>query len=74
MMKQATSIAGHAEHANSRAGTAVLKIAFRFSLVLTVMVIGLIGIWAAACVVGGAASVGGPFELVAGWFSAVSGA
>lgn len=73
MMKQATTWANHAEHAASQAGVSLLKITFRFSVVLTVMVIALVGLWAVACLVGGAMSAGGPAELISGWFSAVSG-
>jgi len=34
---------------------------------------GLVALWAAACVVGGMVSAGGPLALVQGWFAAVMG-
>lgn len=33
----------------------------------------LIGIWAAACFIGGLISAGGPVELAYGWFKAITG-
>ena len=33
----------------------------------------LVGLWAAACIVGGMIAIGGPIALVRGWFSAVTG-
>ena len=73
-MKQATSATAHTNaQVTSQAGVALLKIAFRVSFVMTIGVIGLIGIWAVASLVGGAASAGGALELVQGWFSAVTG-
>lgn len=32
-----------------------------------------IGLWAAACFIGGMISSGGPLEMVKNWFSAISG-
>jgi len=34
---------------------------------------GLVGIWSVACMVGAMVQSGGPFELIKGWFRAVSG-
>lgn len=33
----------------------------------------LVGLWAAACIVGGMIVIGGPIALVKGWFYAVTG-
>jgi len=33
----------------------------------------LVGLWVAACIVGGMIAIGGPIALVKGWFSAVTG-
>lgn len=33
----------------------------------------LIGLWAAACFIGGMISSGGPLEMIKNWFSAISG-
>ncbi|BCL59853.1 hypothetical protein DGMP_05460 [Desulfomarina profundi] len=32
-----------------------------------------VGLWSLACLVGGLVAAGGPFQLAAGWFKAVSG-
>ncbi|PLX84356.1 MAG: hypothetical protein C0617_08225 [Desulfuromonas sp.] len=73
-MKETAATIGHVnEKAHSQVAVALLQIAFRTSFVLTIGVIGLIGLWAFAALIGGAVSAGGPFELVQGWFSAVTG-
>jgi hypothetical protein len=50
-----------------------MMITFRASVVMTLFVAGLIGIFGIACLVGGALTAGGPLQLAQGWFSAVSG-
>lgn len=73
-MKNATTVNSHVnDQITASTGAALLQIAFRVSLVLTVCFIGLVGIWGVACLVGGAVSAGGPFDLLQGWFSAVTG-
>ncbi len=73
-MKNATTAVSQVNATvTSQVGVALLKIAFRTSLVLTIGVIGLIGIWAVAALIGGAVYEGGPLALIKGWFSAVSG-
>ena len=57
----------------SETGALLLRITFRVSLIMTVGVIALFGLWAVASLMGGAITSGGPLELVKGWFSAVSG-
>ena len=58
---------------NSGVGIALINIIFRVSLVLTIGIIGMIGLWAVASLTGGMIAAGGPAELASGWFSAVSG-
>ena len=58
---------------SSGVGVALVTILFRVSLVLTIGVIGLIGLWAVASLIGGTIAAGGPVELAGAWFSAVSG-
>jgi len=57
----------------SQLGVTLMLITFRVSVVLTLFVCGLIGLFAIAALVGGAVTAGGPVELAQGWFSAVSG-
>lgn len=57
----------------SQLGVTLMLITFRVSVVLTLFVAGLIGLFAVASLVGGALTAGGPVELAQGWFSAVSG-
>lgn len=57
----------------SNIGLALMMITFRVSVVVTLFVIGAIGLFAVASLVGGAISAGGPVGLIEGWFSAVSG-
>ncbi len=72
-MERAATAVQVNEKASSQVGVTLLQIAFRVSMVMTIGVIGLIGIWAIAALVGGLATAGGPFEFVAGWFGAVTG-
>lgn len=73
-MKNLSTVAtGTHEGVVSQAGAMLLRITFRASFVMTIGVIALVGLWSVACVIGGASSAGGPLDLVAGWFSAVSG-
>jgi len=57
----------------SHTGALLMRITFRVSLVMTVGIIALFGLWAVAALVGGAVAEGGPLGLVTGWFSAVTG-
>lgn len=57
----------------SQLGVTLMMITFRVSVVLTVFFAGLIGLFAIACLIGGALTAGGPVELAQGWFSAISG-
>jgi hypothetical protein len=57
----------------SNIGLALMLITFRVSVVATLFVIGAIGLFAVASLVGGMISAGSPLGLVEGWFSAVSG-
>lgn len=57
----------------SHLGLTLMLITFRVSIILTLFTICAIGIFSVACLVGGAITAGGPFELAKGWFSAVSG-
>ncbi|PLX86640.1 MAG: hypothetical protein C0618_08670 [Desulfuromonas sp.] len=59
--------------AESQLGVTLMLITFRVSVVLTLFVAGLIGLFGIACLVGGALTAGGPFQLAQGWFSAISG-
>jgi len=62
-----------AARAESTLGVTLMLITFRLSVVLTLFVAGLIGLFAVACLVGGVLTAGGPVELAQGWFHAVSG-
>ena len=57
----------------SQLGVTLMMITFRVSVVMTLFVAGLIGVFGIACLVGGALTAGGPLQLAQGWFSAVSG-
>lgn len=57
----------------SNLGLALMLITFRVSVVFTLFVVGAIGVFAIACLIGGTISAGGPLGLVEGWFQAVSG-
>lgn len=57
----------------SQLGMTLMMITFRVSVVMTLFVIGMIGLFGIASLIGGAVTAGGPLELAQGWFSAVSG-
>lgn len=59
--------------AESQLGVTLMMITFRVSVVMTLFVTGLIGLFGIACLIGGALTAGGPVELAQGWFSAISG-
>lgn len=57
----------------SQIGVTLMMITFRVSVVMTLFVAGLIGVFSIACLIGGALTAGGPVGLAQGWFSAISG-
>lgn len=72
-MKNTVAVATHSQEAtHSQFAVALMHITFRLSLILTVGVVGLIGLWAVATMVGAIASEG-PLSLFTGWFSAITG-
>ena len=73
MKEMATTATQTHEGVVSHTGALMLRIAFRVSLVMTLSVIALFGIWAVASLMGGAIAAGGPLGLIQGWFSAVLG-
>lgn len=73
MKEMATTATRSHEVVVSETGALLLRIAFRVSFVMTVGIVALFGLWAAASLMGGAISAGGPLGLVKGWFSAVIG-
>jgi len=73
-MKEMATTATHShEVVVSDTGALLLRIAFRVSLVMTVGIVALFGLWAVASLMGGAIAAGGPLGLIKGWFSAVIG-
>jgi len=73
MKEMATTATQTHEGIVSQSGALLMRITFRISLVLTVGIIALFGLWAVAALMGGAVAAGGPLGLVKGWFSAVLG-
>ncbi|PLY05449.1 MAG: hypothetical protein C0622_01795 [Desulfuromonas sp.] len=59
--------------AESRLGLTLMLITFRVSVILTLLLVAMIGVFSVACLIGGTIAAGGPFGLAKGWFSAVSG-
>ena len=51
----------------------MLVITFRVSVILTLLVILLIGVWALLALTGGTIAAGDPLALIRGWFNAVTG-
>ncbi|PLX91163.1 MAG: hypothetical protein C0619_07890 [Desulfuromonas sp.] len=51
----------------------MLVITFRVSIILTLLVIVLIGVWALLALTGGMIAAGDPLALIRGWFNAVTG-
>ncbi len=74
MKDMATATTRGNEQEISQIGVNLLQITFRASLVLTLLITFMIGLWAIAALAGGAISSGGPFEMVRGWFTAIGGA
>ncbi len=73
MKEMATTATQTHEGIASQTGALLMRITFRVSLVMTVGIIALFGLWAVAALMGGAVAAGGPLGLVKGWFSAVLG-
>lgn len=73
MKEMATTATQTHEGIVSQTGAMLMRITFRISLVMTVGIIALFGLWAVAALMGGAVAAGGPLGLVKGWFSAVLG-
>ena len=61
------------ERVETGIGFRVMRIVFRCSLILTVGVVLLLGLWAIAALVAGTVSAGGVLELVKGWLAAAGG-
>lgn len=61
------------ERAEAGIGFRIIRVVFRCSLVLTVGVVLLLGLWAIASLVAGTISAGGVLGVVRGWIAAVGG-
>ena len=57
------------ENTNTSVSTEVDKV-----IIVTIAAFaGLIGVWSLACIVSAMYQAGGPFQLIGGWFKAISG-
>ncbi len=59
--------------AGEKSGTTVSTEVDKVILGSIVAFTGVVGLWSGACIVSAMFQAGGPFQLVAGWFKAVSG-